>query len=376
MKFSGFSSAVTLSVVLSMGSQSAFANPSECLDPSTLDPSQPLYEHQVMPQESIHWDIEYFNTYKLLHNLAAKETYLLYPCGTEVPEVSDDTEITASIPIPLQGAGLSVTTQIPFLELLGARTEISHYLGTTKYISSPCLRDLAEAGAVTEILDPSNSTYMDLIGIESGDLTAIIGNSGSEDILIDRKVRISVTEEDPIMAIFDWIKYYSALFNLEEKANQVFEDTMDRYTCLKENAAKIESTSDEPRLTVVWGNYDAFCGGWRIGSCPEYYCELVETCSADIIDYQGPKSIKGTGFCEGVSLLTAEEFVAAAKDADIWLAPTYDAENTLTEYADLLKDFKSVKAEQVYDYLGQGASAWFEQRIAEPGKRIFLHFNG
>ena len=63
--------------------------------------------------------------------------------------------------------------------------------------------------------------------------------------------------------------------------------------------------------------------------------------------------------------MNTTEFMEFGKDADIWIYPSYDFENTLSTFPEL-EDFVSVQNEEVYDNLGR--VGWFEQRLAEPGK--------
>ena len=50
------------------------------------------------------------------------------------------------------------------------------------------------------------------------------------------------------------------------------------------------------------------------------------------------------------------------KDADIFLYSGSDWEALYASHGDLLDQFKSVQNQQVFDTLGQGQSAWNEQR--------------
>lgn len=69
----------------------------------------------------------------------------------------------------------------------------------------------------------------------------------------------------------------------------------------------------------------------------------------------------------GTNYMTTEEFVAFGKDADFWIYTSSDFNVALADFGEDLKDFLSVKSEQVFDTQGSGSSAWFEQRLAEPG---------
>jgi hypothetical protein len=103
-----------------------------------------------------------------------------------------------------------------------------------------------------------------------------------------------------------------------------------------------------------------------VARCPNYYCEFAAACSARILNSDEEGSLKSET-C-GMNLMTTEEFVAFGKDADVWIYTWSDANDVLAQFEEELKDFVSVKKEKVYDTSASGINAWFEYRLAEPGK--------
>eukprot|EP00934_Nitzschia_sp_Nitz4_P008356 Nitzschia sp. Nitz4//scaffold78_size91513//32288//33716//NITZ4_004922-RA/size91513-snap-gene-0.134-mRNA-1//-1//CDS//3329558109//8346//frame0 len=331
----------------------ALGNEQGCL--TSVDDAVDYFPNKVSPEESSHWSIEYYNTYKILTDTNAGTSYLLYQCGSEPPTMSGN--YTAVISVPVEEVGVSATTQIPFVELLGARTKIKATLGayTASSVSSPCALELLDSGEIVDIASPSNSSTFEDI---SPDLPVFVGVVGST--AFETEVTISVYEEDENLAMFEWIKYYSALFNLEETANEIWDETSGIYTCAEENADVIAAESDITPV-VLWGYYSSWAGAWSVAECPNYYCEFAEACQAEILH-----STEGSVELYGANYMTTEEFVAFGKDADVWVFPSSGFEDTLTMFAAELADFKSVQNQQVYDNQGSGISAWFEQRLAEP----------
>ena len=333
------------------------ANPQSCLN--SVNQGVDYFEYKVAPLLSQKWTIEYADTYKIVRNLAANETYLLYLCGTQPPA---NNSYTAVAEIPLTEVGIMDTTMIPFLELLGLRTRIAAVLFSAQYISSPCLRDLVDSGKVQQVLEPSNVSSFNEV---PQSLPVFIENYG--DVVFKNRFRISASEETTNLAIFEWIKFYAAFFNEEESANEIFNKTDARYNCVEKNAQILES--DKNKTVVLWGAYSAYCGGWDVARCPEYYCELANDCSAKILSsYEG--SINST-LC-GRNYMTTQEFVAFGKNADVWIYTSFDINDVLANYSSDLKEFVSVQNKAVYDYQGEGSSAWFEERLAEPGKSFHI----
>lgn len=60
-----------------------------------------------------------------------------------------------------------------------------------------------------------------------------------------------------------------------------------------------------------------------------------------------------------------EEFLEFGKDADVFIYPGFTWDSLFEQKKELLFQFKSVQLGRVYDVQGQGAGAWFEQRLAE-----------
>jgi hypothetical protein len=252
------------------------------------------------------------------------------------------------------------TTMIPFLEILGARNKIEAYLGSASWISSPCVRELVDEGMVLDVADPFNATDIENIPLE---LPCFVGTS--EITAFTNQIRESSSAEDENLASFEWIKFYSTFFNLEETANQVFDATKARYTCAEDNAALL-ACGDEAKPVVLWASYSLYCGGWDVATCPNYYCEFAENCQAQLLWSE----TQGSFYSEDCyrNYMTTEEFVQFGRDADIWIYTSSDFDTTYANFASNLSDFKSIQNQQVFDTEGGGSGMWFEQRLAEPGE--------
>ena len=86
--------------------------------------------------------------------------------------------------------------------------------------------------------------------------------------------------------------------------------------------------------------------------------------------YKGPalklelRDLKADLSQEFGKFMDTAEFVSFGKDADYWIYPSPDWNTIFTNFKDDLKDFKSVKNQQVFDTEGSGQGTWFEQRLA------------
>jgi hypothetical protein len=181
------------------------------------------------------------------------------------------------------------------------------------------------------------------------------------DVPFQHSVEVSEYKEKTNGAIYEWLKFYAAFFNTEEIANEAVAAAADRYQCVAENAARIEADFPE-KPTVLWGSYSSYCGGWNFAKCPNFYCEIANACSTNILfDEEEAGSLE---LCDGYIFKTLEEFVAFGKDADYWIYDSDNWQETYDEFGEQLDQIKAVQNKQVFDNLGAGPNKWYEERFA------------
>lgn len=364
MKFTVSGFALTAACVLALDLSSvAVVTALECL--TAVDPSVDYFVTKVEPTISLQWSISYHKTYKIVTNLGANETYLLVQCGSSPPTTIDTSAFAAVISIPVQSIGVDVTPTIPFLEQLGLVDNIIALTTDQSYVSSPCLLESIEQGDVFVV-----QTSEDLDGVTQEDVTnetiaklssAVVFTSPfSENIPIQTQVKINEYEEKTNAAIFEWIKFYSAFFNLEAKANEVFALAEERWDCVSAEANRVQSDSPNKPI-VLWAYYDGmYCKGWALGTCPNYYCEFAQECSATLVQSDEGNT---TGFC--TNIYSTEQILELGATADYWIYPSDNWNETYSDFKDQLDTLKIVQDKKVFDIQAVGLNAWFEQRFAE-----------
>jgi hypothetical protein len=335
-------------------------NPLTCL--TSVDANVDYFPDKVKPTDAKLFDIEYGLTFKIVSNLAVNETYLLYQCGSEPPEEQLDGRHAHVLKIPLSGVAVTQTPVITYLEQLGLVEEIAVFLTSPDLISSPCFKARVDADEVFILADVSDTDFTGGTGsAQASDAVAFV-SPFDQNLPFEKQIVISAVSEGPSEAIFEWVKFYSAFFNKEAMANVVVETANSRYDCIAGNAALIRTDSpDKP--VVLWAYYLDFtgCQGWDVAKCPDrYYCDYADACAAEIISTE-----LGSIECFGSAYMTTEEFVELGKDADYWIYPGSNWDETLANNTELLSQMKSVQNQEVYDILGLGQNAWFEQRLAE-----------
>jgi iron complex transport system substrate-binding protein len=343
------------------------ANLPDCVAEGSYDPDRDYFPDKVDATESLFWDIQYFNNYKIIRNELAGETYVLYQCGTPPPTDQDNAGHEHFIPVPLKdGITLSSTTHIPHLELLGLRTEIKAWVetfsGSAGFISSPCLNQMINEADVT-VVDSTNQAAVDgLKGTFGSNLVSFHDNRDAYESTV-MNVTVSVFSEKSNEAIYEWNKFFAAFFNMEKKANELFSTTSERYQCVAEEAIDIVDVIHSGiKPTVVWATYTNFSGidGWTLANCPNYYCEYAEKCASELVN-----SLDGTIDFFGSMIFTTEDFVALAKDAEHFIYPSGNWDEAYAAYGPILDTFRSVKEKKVFDNQGSAPNSWFGNRLAE-----------
>lgn len=330
-------------------------------------------------------DITYHNTYKIVTNLHQDppKKYLLYQCGTTIPDDVDTDEFDLVVSVPHKGGlALTETPQIPYVELLGLREEVIAYIGDTYYVTSPCLSHMlggesAPEHAIEAVHDYNSTIMEDLLeDFRERNPEAIIVSGPSNNVVGDQVVVSSATQERTNVATFDWISFFAAFYNMEGESNRIASEMQDSYDCSSDVAKSLaqpqrELPEEEEGPTVMWANYISWENlGWSVGDCPTwdhaYYCEYAQHCGATVLSRpEGVGYSKTWGSPTLYWYLSDEEVLAMGKDADVMIYSGSDWETVYESRKEILDQFKSVQNKQVFDTLGQGSSAWFEQRYAE-----------
>jgi len=356
-----------------------------------------IFGNKFVPHNTTDFlQIEYFKTYKIVTNSHQDPPlqYLLYQCGTEIPDDVDQDDFQLVVSVPHQGGlALTQTPMIPYVELLNLRKDIIAHLGDPSYVTSPCLSYQLGPNATDEeripVIWDSNSTIEEEMVTQwrADNPEAIIVSGPTNNIVGDRVIVSSATQERTNVATYDWIAFYAAFYNLEGESNRLSQQMQESYDCTSDVANEIvaeqrdlgtdpdgnfEGGEEYKEPVIFWANYFTWGDlGWSVAECPTwdtvYYCEYATHCGAKVLSRP-----EGVGFNQTYGgsptvywYLNDTEAFEMGKDADIFMYSGSDWEALYESHGEMLDQFKSVQNKQVYDTLGQGASAWNEQRYAE-----------
>mmetsp|Transcript_4233 Transcript_4233/g.10987 ORF Transcript_4233/g.10987 Transcript_4233/m.10987 type:complete len:547 (+) Transcript_4233:79-1719(+) len=335
-------------------------------------------------------EITYHKTYKIMTNKHQDppKSYLLYQCGTQIPQdVVDAGDFDLVLPVPHKGGiALTQTPQIPYLEMLGLRQEVIAYIGNPIYVTSPCMSHMLGEdatpgrGTSIETFYDSNFTIQEanIQAFREQHPEAIIVSGPTNNVVGDQVVVASTTQERTNVATFDWIHFYATFFNMEGEANRIASEMQESYDCSSDVANDIaqqqrELPEDEEykEPVIMWANYFTYQDlGWSVAECPTwdttYYCEYAKHCGATVLSRpEGMGYNRTWGSPTVYWYLNDEEVLEMGKDADIFIFSGADWDSIYALKNETLDQFKAVQNKMVFDTLGQGASAWNEQRYAE-----------
>ena len=262
-------------------------------------------------------------------------TYVLHKKNTQLP---DSLNVYTKIQVPVQKIIVTSTTHIPSLEMLGVENTIVGF-PSTHYISSEKTRALIDDGTIRE-LGNNQSLNTELILDLSPDI--IVGFSVDGDLKTYKNLEkngqkiifnADWTEKTPLGKA-EWIKFFGALYDKNDKANELFTEIETEYN----NALKLaENINSKP--TVLAGSI--YQDQWYLPQGESWAAQFLKAANGNYLW----KETKGTGSLA----LSFESVLDKAKDADFWIGP-----GQFTSMEEILKEnsnykfFKAVQNKNIY----------------------------
>ncbi|CAG8682026.1 17352_t:CDS:2, partial [Acaulospora colombiana] len=298
------------------------------------------------------FNVSYYKNYKLVSNFETKENFALYLCGTPPP--TNLPPGTKNFSIPLSNDAIQDSSEIPFLEALGLRSSIKAIDDSVaSFVVSPCLQSLENN---ISVLNSNNKTSeAKILSV----ISAVFGNEPNSSV--SKFVSTSSIYEPSGLDRAEWIKFYSTFFNLENQANNIYNQIDSNYNCLKNVAA---SNAQSTKPVVAWAVYIA----------PSSYNN--NTASWAIADASYKKSFTedagGTYFnLSTLTYSTSSDFLSAIANVDILIDETYLANSISDVYKNYgltaNSNYKFVKNSAIYREDGlqnpSGGLDWFESAV-------------
>lgn len=295
------------------------------------------------------FSVTYGDTYKVLSNSLANESYVLTQCGLSSAPSTVTSSATGSVSIPLTSVAVPETVSYAFLELLGVSDRVE---SVSEYVTAPCGQLLALTCNKTAPDDfysyTANETWL---AAEFGAKADAILSS-SVGVAAPIAISFSAASAPTILARSAWIKYVGALFNLDNHANAIFDlitENYDRYAAAVvealdavEAGAADDLESDERPTAAFTLYYDS---SYQI-SFASYKVDVIATAGGknlnqtEIMALEGvtasPYDTTTATFAWGTDdagFATEDEareaFLNVLKDVDVLIDETYAVDPTL-----------------------------------------------
>ena len=289
----------------------------------------------------------------------AKEnfTYILQEKNGIIP---DGLKQFSIIQIPIKSIVVTSTTHIPALELLGVENTLMGF-PNTDYISSVTTRKLIDAGKVREVgVNESLNTEV-LIDMKP-DVIVSFGLNNSNPTLDNlQKSGLNVmfngdwTEQSPLGKA-EWIKFFGALYGLDDKANTIFSEIEKEY---KATLALAKKATTKP--TVLSGAmYQKI---WYVPQGESWASLFFKDAQSNYLW----SNTKGSGSLS----VPFEVVLEKAQNADFWMAPgDFSSLKQMSDSNPHYDQFTSFKNKKVYSYsINKGAKGgiiYFEWSPTRP----------
>ncbi|WP_299107330.1 ABC transporter substrate-binding protein [uncultured Winogradskyella sp.] len=289
-----------------------------------------------------------------------KYTYLLLSKEQAAKITYNKADYDGVIITPISKTVVTSTTHIPALELLGVEETLIGFPGTN-YVSSEKTRKLIDIKKIRE-LGKNEGINTEVLLELNPDVVVGFGVDGiNKTFETIKKAGIPVIYngdwvEASALAKAEWIKFFGALFNKEKEADSIFNTIEKEYLAAKEIAKQAKS-----RPTVLSGAMHKDVWYLPNGSSPE--AQFLKDANVDYLwqDTTGNGSLA----------LSFEVVLDKAKDADIWLSPSYYSSFEQLEKANTLyTNFDAFKNKTIYSFTNKtgatGGVLYYELGTARP----------
>ena len=272
----------------------------------------------------------------------------------------DMNEFDGVLITPIQKIVVTSTTHIPGLELLNVENTLIGF-PDLKFVSSEKTRALIDQGSVRE-LGKNESINTELLLSLQPELVIGFGIDGNNKTFENiQKAGIPViyngdwVEKSPL-AKAEWIKFFGVLYNKENEADAVFKTIETDYL----EAKKIAQNATHSPTILSGAMYKDI---WYLPNGTSSEAQLLKDANANYL--------WSSTTDKGSLSLNFETVFDKAKDADIWISPSYYSNLEAIEKANThYTKFKAFQAKKVYSFVNTtgetGGVLYFEIGMARP----------
>jgi iron complex transport system substrate-binding protein len=286
--------------------------------------------------------VDYYGGFKVVSlldkNGKHKVRYVIYPKHKSCP-LSFENDI--SIPDTINSVALLSTTQAAALKILGKESLIT-CMANTHLVFDTAINKLIQQNAI-ESLGFDYQPDFELIVKKKPDLVLSDAEYSTQSAVFTKLSQHEIKEiicqdykEQSPLARAEWIKFFGAIFNEEDKAEAYFEQIENNYL----NAAK--AAASQAKKPTVFCNIP-YQGVWYLPTQANYTANLFADAGAYYIWKNAPQN-------NSLNLsLNFEQVFQKAKSAQIWIL--FSAEKSRAELKQKdakLENFDAYKSGKVF----------------------------
>ena len=264
-------------------------------------------------------------------------SYVLHKKEVSVP---DSLKNYTQIQVPIQSIVVTSTTHIPSLEMLGVENTLLGF-PNTNYVSSEKTRALIDAKKVKEIGTNQSLNTEVLIDLAPDVIVGFsIDNNNKTYSNLEKNGQKIIyngdwTEQTPLGKA-EWIKFFGALYGLEEKADAEFKTIEKEYNTA---LALAQKTTSKP--TVFSGAI--YQEQWYLPGGKSWASLFIKDANATYLWAENPET--------GSLSLSFETVLEKAENADFWIGPAqFTTLKEMTDDNPNYKFFKAYKNGNVYSF--------------------------
>ncbi|WP_178988911.1 ABC transporter substrate-binding protein [Winogradskyella schleiferi] len=269
-------------------------------------------------------------------------------------------EYDAIIVNPAETIVVTSTTHIPALELLNVEDALIGFPGVD-YISSENTRLLIDEKKIRELGKNEGINTEVLLDINP-DVVVGFGVDGvNKTFEVIKKAGIPIIYngdwvESSALAKAEWIKFFGVLFSKEKEADSIFNHIESNYVTAK---AMAKNAADRPSVLSGAMEKDV----WYLPNGSSAEAQFLKDAN---VNYLWNES---TG--NGSLALSFETVLVKAKDAELWLSPSYYSSLDQLEKANsLYTNFEAFKNKNIYTFANKtgatGGVLYYELGTARP----------
>jgi iron complex transport system substrate-binding protein len=232
------------------------------------------------------------------------------------------------------------TTHIPSLEMLGVENTLTGFPGTD-YVSSPKTRQRIDAGMVREVGKNESLNTEVMIDLAPDAVVGFSISSNNKTLTALEQSGMKIlyngdwTEQSPLGKA-EWIKFFGALYGLEDKADSIFTQIEKDYLEAKKlaaNAITYPTVLSGALYQDVW--YMPQGGSWAALFLKDAHANYLWA------------DANGTGSLS----LSFETVFDKAENADVWIGPSqFISFKEMAESNPHYSKFKAFKNKEVYSF--------------------------